>query len=81
MVKVKEPLEKEYLKLQEKQFLFTYLHLAAVPSLLKVLPAKKITAIAYETVEANGRLPLRTPMSEIAGRMSVLIGAYCLQKP
>lgn len=80
ILKVKEPLEQEYSNLQKNQILFTYLHLAAVPSLLKVLKEKQITGIAYETVEGSGGLPLLTPMSEIAGRMSVLVGAQYLQK-
>jgi alanine dehydrogenase len=80
IVKVKEPLEQEYAFLKEKQILFTYLHLAAVPSLLEILKMKSITGIAYETVERSGNLPLLTPMSEIAGRMATLIGAQYLQK-
>lgn len=81
IVKVKEPLEAEYKLFKEGQTLFTYLHLAPNPELTKVLIDKKITAIAYETVQlANGSLPLLAPMSEVAGRMSVLVGASLLQK-
>ncbi len=80
MVKVKEPLAAEYELLKEKQILFTYLHLAALPELAEVLRAKKITAVGYETVEAEGYLPLLTPMSEIAGRMSIQAGSRFLEK-
>ena len=81
IVKVKEPLESEYNLLQEGQTLFTYLHLAPNKPLTDALLRRKITGIAYETVRsANGSLPLLTPMSEVAGRMSVQIGANFLQK-
>jgi alanine dehydrogenase len=80
IIKVKEPVESEYDLLQQNQVLFTYLHLAAVPPLLEILLKKNITAIAYETIERNGSLPLLTPMSEIAGRMAVLVGAQYMQK-
>lgn len=80
IVKIKEPLEAEYSMLQENQILFTYLHLAANPSLLDILLAKKVTAIAYETVEGKEGLPLLIPMSEIAGRMSILVAAQYMQK-
>lgn len=81
IVKVKEPLESEYELLKEGQTLFTYLHLAPNPSLTKALMKRKITAIAYETVQlSNGSLPLLAPMSEVAGRMSVQIGANLLLK-
>ncbi|NJD04376.1 MAG: alanine dehydrogenase [Ruminiclostridium sp.] len=81
IVKVKEPLEPEYSLLKEKQILFTYLHLAPNPSLTQALLKKKITAIAYETIQLpDGSLPLLAPMSEVAGRMSVQVGAYMLQK-
>ena len=80
-VKVKEPLEEEYELLKEGQTLFTYLHLAPNPSLTRALIEKKISAIAYETVQlSNGALPLLAPMSEVAGRKSVQIGANMLQK-
>ena len=80
IVKVKEPLEEEWPLLREGQILFTYLHLAASKKLTDALNARKITGIAYETVEVNRRLPLLEPMSEIAGRMSVLVGGNYLAK-
>lgn len=82
IVKVKEPLESEYELFHEGQILYTYLHLAPNPTLAKALLEKKITGIAYETVElANGALPLLAPMSEVAGRMSIQVGANLLLKP
>lgn len=82
IVKVKEPLESEYDLFHEGQTLYTYLHLAPNPVLAKALLEKKVTGIAYETVELrNGALPLLAPMSEVAGRMSVQVGANFLQKP
>lgn len=81
IVKVKEPLESEYDLFKENQTLYTYLHLAPNPTLTKALLRKKVTGIAYETVQLkNGSLPLLTPMSEVAGRMSIQIGASLLQK-
>ncbi len=81
IVKVKEPLSAEYDSLNEGQILFTYLHLAPALELTKALLAQKVIGIAYETVElADGSLPLLTPMSEIAGRLSIQVGAYYLQK-
>ncbi len=80
IVKVKEPLPQEYPLLRPGQILFTYLHLAASKSLTEALLASRCTGIAYETVEVNRRLPLLEPMSEIAGRMSVVVGAYFLAK-
>jgi len=81
ILKVKEPLPQEYDLLRENQILFTYLHLAAEPELIEVLLKKKVTGIAYETVEcADGSLPLLTPMSEVAGRMSVQIASRLLEK-
>lgn len=81
IIKVKEPLECEYDLFKEGQILFTYLHLAPNPSLTEALLKRKITGIAYETVELENRaLPLLTPMSEVAGRMSVQVGATMLQK-
>lgn len=81
IVKVKEPLESEYSLFKVGQILFTYLHLAPNSTLTKALIDKKITGIAYETVQLkNGSLPLLTPMSEVAGRMSIQIGANLLQK-
>jgi alanine dehydrogenase len=80
IVKVKEPLPEEYPLLRKGQILFTYLHLAAGRPLTLALLESGVTAIAYETVEVNRRLPLLEPMSEIAGRMSVIVGGYFLAK-
>jgi len=81
IVKVKEPIAKEYEFLRSDLTLYTYLHLAAVPELTKALVDSGCMAIAYETVtDRNGRLPLLAPMSEVAGRMSVQVGAHYLQK-
>ncbi len=80
IIKVKEPQATEYQYLTEDLMLFTYLHLANEPELAKVLVKNKVTGIAYETVQlADNSLPLLTPMSEIAGRMSTQIGAQYLQ--
>lgn len=82
IVKVKEPVGPEYQLLREGQILFTYLHLAPAPELTKMLLNRKVTGVAYETIRlSNGSLPLLTPMSEVAGRMSIQVGAYYLQKP
>jgi alanine dehydrogenase len=80
IVKVKEPLPAELPLLRPGQLLFTYLHLAANKSLTEALQKSGATCLAYETVEVNRRLPLLEPMSEIAGRMSVLVGGYFLAK-
>ena len=80
VVKVKEPLPEEYALLHKGQLLFTYLHLVANRTLTEALMATGATCVAYETVEVNHRLPLLEPMSEIAGRMSVLVGGYFLAK-
>jgi len=81
ILKVKEPLEQEYSLLREGQILFTYLHLAAEPKLAEALLERKITGIAYETVQLDDcSLPLLTPMSEVAGRMSVQIASRLLEK-
>src|SRR5580704_4537081 len=80
VVKVKEPQESEYGLLRRDQILFTYLHLAASRSLTDALLKSGVTGIAYETIEVNKRLPLLEPMSEIAGRMSVLVGGFFLAK-
>lgn len=80
IMKVKEPLPEEYGYFRKGLILFTYLHLAAEPSLAKALVEKEVTAIAYETVEVNRTLPLLTPMSEVAGRMAAQIGAQFLEK-
>ncbi len=80
IVKVKEPVSSEYPLLREGVALFTYLHLAPNPELTRLLLAKKVTALAYETLERNNSLPLLAPMSEIAGRMAPLMAAFYLQK-
>lgn len=81
IVKVKEPISSEYGLFHPGQLLFTYLHLAANPALLEALLKGKVTSIAYETIEsADGSRPLLRPMSEVAGRMSVLVGVQYLQK-
>ncbi len=80
IVKVKEPLEKEYPLLKEGTTLFTFLHLATKRELARTLIQKKITAIGYETVETPQGLPILKPMSEIAGRLSVLLASYFMQK-
>ncbi|HLY54717.1 MAG TPA: alanine dehydrogenase [Stellaceae bacterium] len=81
IVKVKEPQPVECRRLREGQVLFTYLHLAPDPEQARLLRESGVTAIAYETVvDRNGRLPLLAPMSEIAGRMSIQVGAVALQK-
>ncbi len=80
VVKVKEPQPSEYPLLRPGQILFTYLHLAASRSLTEALQKSGVTCLAYETVEVNRRLPLLEPMSEIAGRMSILVGGYFLAK-
>ena len=81
VLKVKEPIESEYLLLRKDQVLFTYLHLAASKACTDALVAGKTTAIAYETVEVNGQLPLLAPMSEVAGRLATQVGATALQRP
>ncbi len=80
IVKVKEPQPSEYGLLRRGQILFTYLHLAASRTLTDALLKSGVTGLAYETIEVNRRLPLLEPMSEIAGRMSVLVGGYFLAK-
>jgi alanine dehydrogenase len=80
IMKVKEPLPQEYSLFQEHQLLFTYLHLAAAEELTKEMLKRKVTGIAYETIQLpNGGLPLLTPMSEVAGRMSVQVGSQFLE--
>ena len=80
ILKVKEPLAAEYDLLKENQILFTYLHIAPNPELTGVLIDKKVVGIAYETVQLeNGALPLLAPMSEVAGKMSIQIGAHLLE--
>ncbi len=81
VMKVKEPIAQEYPLMRSGQILYTYLHLAAEPLLAQALRDRKVTAIAYETIELDNRsLPLLTPMSEVAGRVAVQAGATYLQK-
>ncbi|MGP3778749.1 alanine dehydrogenase [Halanaerobium saccharolyticum] len=82
IIKVKEPLKEEYNLFKEGQILFTYLHLAADQELTEALKERGVTAVAYETVQTeDGELPLLTPMSEVAGRLSVQAAASFLEKP
>jgi alanine dehydrogenase len=81
ILKVKEPIGVEYSRLRKDQILFTYLHLAASKECTDALLSSGTTAIAYETVELNGTLPLLAPMSEVAGRLAAQVGASALQKP
>ena len=82
ILKVKEPLPAEYRHLREGLLIFTYLHLAASADLTKTLRAKKVGAIGYETIQLDdGTLPLLAPMSEVAGRLSIQVGSWCLQAP
>lgn len=78
IIKVKEPQTEEYDLLKPGQILFAYLHLAPVPELTRVLQEKKVIAIAYETLQENGTLPLLDPMSQIAGEVSPLVAGYFL---
>jgi alanine dehydrogenase len=81
IVKVKEPLPEEFPLLREGQIIFTYLHLAPAPALTRALLERRVIGLAYETVQlANGSLPLLTPMSEIAGKLSVQVGSHYLEK-
>jgi alanine dehydrogenase len=81
IVKVKEPLPQEYPLLRRDQILFTYLHLAPAPELTRALLERGVVGIAYETVQLeNGSLPLLTPMSEVAGRLSIQVAAHWLEK-
>ena len=81
IIKVKEPLEEEYSLFHQDQILYTYLHLAPAPTLTKALIKAKIKAVAYETIQLkDGSLPLLTPMSEVAGKMAVQLGAQFLEK-
>jgi len=80
IMKVKEPQESEFHLMRPGLILFTYLHLAAAESVTRALLDRKVTAIAYETIQLDdGSLPLLAPMSEIAGRLSIQVGAWCLQ--
>src|SRR5256884_9548894 len=81
IVKVKEPIAPEYPRMREGQLLFTYLHLAPDTKLTEELLNPKVTADAYETIpDRRGTLPLLTPMSEVAGRMAIQVGAHYLEK-
>ncbi len=81
ILKVKEPVASEYHRMREGQALFTYLHLAADKALTEELVARKVTGIAYETVELSDRsLPLLAPMSEVAGRLAPQVGAHTLMR-
>src|SRR5215213_7989130 len=81
IVKVKEPIAPEYPRMREGQLLFTYLHLAPDPKQTEALLNNKVTGIAYETItDRKGTLPLLTPMSEVAGRMAIQVGATYLEK-
>src|SRR5437764_5977405 len=81
IVKVKEPMPSEYALMREGQTVYTYFHLAADKPLTKALLERKIAAVAYETIQTeDGQLPLLKPMSEVAGRMAVQVGALHLQK-
>jgi alanine dehydrogenase len=81
IVKVKEPIQPEYHRMREGQMLFTYLHLAPDKKLTDELLVRKVTGIAYETItDRRGGLPLLTPMSEVAGRMAIQVGAHYLEK-
>ncbi len=81
IVKVKEPIAPEYPRMREGQLLFTYLHLAPDRELTRQLIERKVTGIAYETItDRHGQLPLLTPMSEVAGRMAIQVGAHYLEK-
>jgi alanine dehydrogenase len=82
LLKVKEPIESEYGFFRDDLALFTYLHLAAAPELVRALLDARMTAIAYETVQLpNGTLPLLAPMSEVAGRLAPILGANTMLKP
>ncbi|MBI1948873.1 MAG: alanine dehydrogenase [Deltaproteobacteria bacterium] len=78
--KVKEPLPPEFPLLREGQILYTYLHLAPEPALTQELLKRKVSGIAYETIQVGNTLPLLKPMSEVAGKMAVQVGAWCLEK-
>src|SRR5437870_11379826 len=80
IMKVKEPLKTEYGLLRKGQILFTYLHLAASTPLTEALLKSGVTGVAYETIQVGNRLPLLEPMSEVAGRMSVVMGASYFAK-
>lgn len=79
IAKVKEPLPEEFHLFRDNQVLYTFLHLAAEAELAEALLEHKVTSIGYETIQVNGQLPLLKPMSEVAGRMAVQVGAWCLE--
>jgi alanine dehydrogenase len=79
IVKVKEPQKEEYSLIREGQMIFTYFHFAADETLLEAMIKSKAVSIAYETVQSDGKLPLLTPMSEVAGRLAVINGSKCLE--
>src|SRR6202049_1686600 len=81
VVKVKEPQPSEYSLLRPDLILFTYLHLAPLPELTSKLVEARVSAVAYETIREGDHLPLLTPMSEVAGRMAVQVGAQYLEAP
>jgi alanine dehydrogenase len=81
VVKVKEPQPAEYARLRSDHLLFCFLHLAATPDLARVLRARGLTAVAFETVQEGGRFPILAPMSDVAGRLAVQIGAHLLHRP
>lgn len=81
IVKVKEPIEADLKLLRKEHLLYCYLHLAALPALTESLKKIGLTAVAFETVEENGRLPLLAPMSDIAGRLSIQVGTHLLHQP
>ncbi len=81
IIKVKEPLPEEYERMQRGQIIYTYFHLAAVPELAEALLEREVAAVAYETIQLDdGRLPLLEPMSEVAGRMAIQVGARSLER-
>ncbi len=81
IVKVKEPIKADLDLLRKEHLLFCYLHLAALPDLTETLKKIGLTAVAFETVEEDGRLPLLAPMSDIAGRLSIQVGTHLLHQP
>jgi alanine dehydrogenase len=81
IIKVKEPIEADLKLLRKEHLLFCYLHLAALPALTDALKKIGLTAVAFETVEEGGRLPLLAPMSDIAGRLSIQVGTHLLHQP
>lgn len=80
IVKVKEPVASEYSLIKEDQTIYTFFHLAADRELTELLVKKRVSAVAYETIQVGNTLPLLRPSSEVAGRMAIQVGAYCLEK-